>query len=209
MGMTFKIGVADACPIFRAGLRMLLRKSHYALGLETGNPTEVIGLLKSRPVHLLVLEPFAQGVGCGLRLLETLHPLFPQVRVLVCTWRSDPDLPLYALRSGVAGFITKNSGEKEILAALRGVLNGKPYFAIETMQQCAFIVGGQVKLDRKNLSPREREVCELIAAGRPLVQIAKTLRLSPSTVSTVRARILEKSSLKSDADLVRYADRLL
>lgn len=209
MQRSHRIGVADACPIFRAGLRMVLQRSDYALGLETGNPTELTSLLKSRLVHVLILEPFAQGVGSGLRLLETLHPLFPHVRVLVCTWRSDPDLPLYALRCGAAGFITKNSGEKQILAAVQGVLNGKPCFDPETMEQCAQIVSGRTRLDRKGLSPREREVCELIAAGQPLVQIAKRLHLSPSTVSTVRARILEKSSLKSDADLVRYADRLL
>jgi DNA-binding NarL/FixJ family response regulator len=209
MQKSHRIGVADACPIFRAGLRMLLQKSDYALGLETGNPTEVMSLLKSRIVHVLILEPFTQGVGFGLRLLETLHPLFPHVRVLVCTWRSDPDLPLYALRCGAAGFITKNSGGKQLLSAVQGVLNGRPSFAPEIMEQCAYIVSGQTRLDRGRLSPREREVCELIAAGQPLVQIAKTLHLSPSTVSTIRGRILEKSSLKSDADLVRYADRLL
>ena len=188
---------------------MLLQKSDYALGVETGNAADVTSLLKTRTVHALILEPFTQGVGSGLRLLETLQPLFPHVRLLVCTWRSDPDLPLYVLRSGAAGFITKNSGEKQILETLKGILSGKPCFAPETMEQCAYIVSGRTRLDRKQLSPREREVCELIAAGRPLVKIAKTLNLSPSTVSTIRARILDKSSLKSDADLVRYADRLL
>ena len=209
MHNSLKIGLADACPLFRSGLRNLVQRSNYALGFETDNPGQVRSLLKSRVLDLLIIEPFAQGVGPGLRLLEDLNPCFPNVRVLVCTWRSDPDLPLYTLRAGAAGFITKNSAEKEILAAIQAVANGKPSFAAETLQQCACIVSGKVKLDRKKLSPREREVCELIAAGRPLVQIAKALRLSPSTVSSVRARILEKSSLKSDADLVRYADRLL
>ena len=209
MQKAYKIGVADSCPLFRMGLRNIINRGNYSLGFETENAAELRTLLKSKILDVVIIDPFAQGVGSGLRLLESLNSIFPNVRLLVCTWRSDPDLPMYALRAGAAGFITKNSGEKEIMDALQAVAGGKTYFAAEILQQCADIISGKVRLGRKKLSPREREVCEFIAAGRPLVQIAKRLQLSPSTVSTVRARILEKSSLKSDADLVRYADRLL
>ena len=209
MQKLYRIGVADACPLFRMGLRSLIERSGYSLRFETNNAADVRRFLKTAMLDLVVLDPFHHGIGSGLRLLESLNPSFPSVRLLVCTWRSDPDLPLYALRAGAAGFAPKDSSEADIMAALRGVAAGKVYFTPEILQQCAHIVSGKVRLDRRKLSPREREVCELIAAGHPLVQIARTLHLSPSTISTVRSRILEKSSLRSDADLVRYADRLL
>jgi two-component system invasion response regulator UvrY len=205
----YRIGVADACPLFRSGLRALIKRINCSPSFETENAAGLRTLLKSKILDVVIIEPFAQGVGSGLRLLEALNSSFPNVRLLVCTWRSDPDLPMYALRAGSAGFITKNSGEKEIMDALQAVACGKKYFAAEILQQCADVISGKVRFSGKKLSPREREVCEFIAAGNPLVQIAKRLQLSPSTVSTIRSRILEKSSLKSDADLVRYADRLI
>jgi DNA-binding NarL/FixJ family response regulator len=115
---------------------------------------------------------------------------------------------MYALRAfkkGAAAYLNKRSSAEEIIAAVRKAASGGKYVSPEVMERFAGMISGETIRGHDELSDRELEVLKHVAAGESLVRIAELLHLSPSTVTTYRARVLDKMGMKSNAELTRYA----
>lgn len=141
----------------------------------------------------------------GLDLLRQLRALRPRMAVLVLSMYAEEVYAVRALRNGASGYMTKDSSAAIIVAAVRSVAAGRKYVSPALADRLADLLGGHETLPHESLSDRELEVLKLLAAGSSLVDIAALLHLSPSTVTTYRARVLEKTALKSNAALTRYA----
>jgi DNA-binding NarL/FixJ family response regulator len=127
--------------------------------------------------------------------------LCPRVRIIVFSMFGEPEYARQALEAGAAGYVLKTASMKELCDAIRHVIAGHTYLSRPFDEQDI----REPRPPMKRLSPREKQIMQLIGAGKPMRDIADCLALSPKTVATHRARILEKLQLKSSSDLLRYA----
>jgi len=128
--------------------------------------------------------------------------------VLVLSMHPEDQYAKRVLRSGAAGYMNKETAPKELVTAIRKVLDGGRYVSAALAEKLASDLSAQaVRLPHERLSDREFEVLRMIASGKTITQIADELHLSATTVSTHRARILDKMSMTNNAELMRYAMR--
>lgn len=201
-----RVLVAGDYPILHAGLRCLLGRSR---GLRiVGNGTSLGELpkkLRRTPadvVLLLVASPVPDLSDLLLRLRRE-HPATPAV--VLNTHPRDLHA-LRAFRAGAAGYLGRERSPEQLLEAIRTVHHGKKFVTADFAERLASGLGaGEGAMPHENLSRREQEVLRLLAAGLSIKGIGGRLRLSPKTVSTYRARILQKMEFRNNADIVRYA----
>jgi DNA-binding NarL/FixJ family response regulator len=113
---------------------------------------------------------------------------------------------LRILRAGASGYLTKESASSELIAAIRKVQRGGKYISPSLAEKIAFALDtDSEKMLHETLSDREYQVLQMIASGKTVTEIAEELNLSVKTISTYRARILEKMNMKTNAELTRYA----
>ena len=161
---------------------------------------------EARP-DVVLIDLSMPGTG-GIRAIERLRQECPASRVLVLTMHDVPAYLRAALAAGASGYVVKSAADSELLSAIRGVHRGRivldPELAASALQNTLGRrpAGG---LAADPLSPREREVLELIAQGYTNQQIADRFGLSVKTIETHRSRLVEKLGLRSRAELVRYA----
>jgi DNA-binding NarL/FixJ family response regulator len=141
----------------------------------------------------------------GLELIKRLRTHGPKPAVVVLSAYPEEMYALRAFKKGAAAYLNKRSGADAIIAAVRKAAAGGKYVSPEVMERFAGMIGGKTMRGHDELSDRELEVLKHLAAGESLVRIAELLHLSPSTVTTYRARVLEKMGMKSNAELTRYA----
>ena len=141
----------------------------------------------------------------GLDVLRELHAARPQTPVLILTMFPEDQLALRVLEIGAAGYLTKESAPEELIRAVERVRAGHKYLSPAMTQVVADALGGPAPVPHEQLSDRELEVLRLLAAGRPITAISRLLGVSPKTVTTYRARLLNKLRMKSNAELTFYA----
>jgi len=164
---------------------------------------------RKRP-NVLIVEPALSGNGAGLRLIERLHAQHSSVPILVYTTCAHQDTAVSSLQIGAAGFLTKDCSEQELLSAIQKLAKGQRYLSPSLMEHLAMLHLSPAGRDRKViLSAREQQVLEGLTAGLPLTAIANQISCSAKTVSTHRARLLQKLGLHSNADLCRYVQNAL
>jgi DNA-binding NarL/FixJ family response regulator len=172
---------------------------------EAENTAELLELLGTYSCDVLVLDVSMPGRS-GLDALKEISDKQPKLAVLVLTMHREDEYALRALRNGAAGFMTKDTAPEHLTAAIRQVAAGGKYITPATAARLADYLGPDTgKPPHESLSDREYEVLRKIASGQTPSQIAEELFLSPNTVSTYRARLLEKLNLNTTADLIRYA----
>lgn len=199
-----RIILADDHTLFRAGLKQMLH-SHagYAVVAEATNADETLACLAANEADLLVLDLTMPGTT-GTRLIEAVTDRYPDLPILVLSMHDEPATVRRALQAGAAGYLTKESSPDTLLTAVARVAGGERYIAPAVAESLAFeslAPGGGHEV----LSPREWEVLRLIAQGLPLSQIAEMLNLSPKTITTHKAHLMEKLGVGNNADLIRYA----
>ena len=142
----------------------------------------------------------------GLDILEDLRRLRPKLPVLFLSMYPEEQYARRALKSGAAGYLTKESIPEELKEAVRRILSGGRYVSASLAEKLAFDLrrGADVPI-HELLSDREFQVLRMIATGKTVKQIADEISLSVKTVSTYRTRILEKTGMKTTAELIRYA----
>ena len=148
--------------------------------------------------------PLMNGLEAGLRLKE----LMPAVRLVFLTMNEDPDLAVEAIRGGASGYLLKSSAASELIRALKMALQGKLYVTprIAAGMQQAFISEHRPQVRTKtNLTPRQREVVQLLAAGKSMKEVADVLNVTPRTVAFHKYRIMARLGLKTTADLIQFA----
>ena len=203
-----RILIADDHAILRRGLKeILVGEFDGAIFGEAGNAQEVLTEVQNQPWDLVILDITMPGRS-GLDLLRDLKQLRPELPVLVLSMHPEDQYAKRVLRSGAAGYMNKETAPKELVTAIRKVLDGGRYVSAALAEKLASDLSAQaVRLPHERLSDREFEVLRMIASGKTITQIADELHLSATTVSTHRARILDKMSMTNNAELMRYAMR--
>jgi DNA-binding NarL/FixJ family response regulator len=142
----------------------------------------------------------------GLEVLQELRRERPKLPVLVLSAHPEDQLALRLLKAGAAGYLTKDKAPKVLLSAIRKILSGGKYISESLAEKAVLnLLSETTKPLHETLSDREYQVMRMIAAGKTMKKIGKELFLSVRTVSTYRARVLEKMNMKTNAELIRYA----
>ena len=198
--------IADDHAILRRGLKEILRGEFESATFdEAGTAQQVLTQVQSRVWDLVILDISMPGRS-GLDLLRDLQQLRPELPVLVLSMHPEDQYATRVLKAGAAGYMNKETAPKELVKAVRKVLSGGRYVSAALAEKLAADLSADAaRLPHEKLSHREFEVLRMIASGKTVSQIAEELHLSVTTVSTHRARILEKMGMASNADLMRYA----
>ncbi|MCC6273932.1 MAG: response regulator transcription factor [Deltaproteobacteria bacterium] len=203
-----RILLADDHAIVRAGLRRIITDAFPGATVdETGSYSELFEKVRCAGWSLLVLD-IALGDRNGLDLMPNLKELRPDMPIIVLSMYSERQFIIRALRCGASAYLTKDRAPEELLQAIRSVLQGKRYLSDTAARELAdhvAVVGTSTELPHQLLSPREYEVFLMLATAKSVSEIAAHFKLSVKTISTYRARILEKMGMSSNAQLMRYA----
>jgi DNA-binding NarL/FixJ family response regulator len=208
--MPIRILIADDHAVFRSGLKALLEKEpDLVVVAETGDGAETLDMLDQCDVDVLILDITMPGLP-GTKVAETALHKHPDLGVVVLTMHEDEYYVQQLLALGVRAFVLKKSTGTDLIQAIRAVdrkeqyvdpaLAGaviNAYFGRRSRRQ------GQTKAGL--LTPREQEVCALLANGHTNIEISQKLAISERTVETHRAHIMTKLDLDSRAELVRFA----
>jgi two-component system, NarL family, invasion response regulator UvrY len=200
-----RLAIADDHPIVREGLR---RIASDGVGIsvtgEASTAAELFRLLARVAVDVVLLDVSMPG-STFVETLKELREKHPSVKVLVLSVHPEDQWAMRALRAGAAGYLTKDHSPEELVGAIRRVAGGGKYVSAPLAEKLAGLIDHDSKrAPHERLSDREFEVLRALGSGMAVKDVAEQLNLSAKTISTYRARLLEKMSLKSRADLVRY-----
>ena len=200
--------IADDHPIVRAGLRRIAEEDRsISVTAEAANGDEALAALGKVAVDVVLLDISMPGPP----FTETLHRMreqHPSVRVLVLSTHPEDQWAIRALRAGASGYLTKDHSPEQLLDAVRRVYRGGRYVSPTLAEKLAARLGPDIAgAPHEQLSDREFEVLRRLGTGRSVKEVAVELDLSPKTVSTYRARLMEKMRFSSTSDLVRYASQ--
>ena len=204
--------LADDHTLMRQGLRKILEeRPEWDVIAEVGDGREAVKkcvALKPDVAVLDVAMPLLNGIDATQQIVRKA----PETKVLVLSMYSDEAYVTRALQAGATGYMLKDSAGKDLLKGIASVAAGQAYFspAIARLMLDDYVrrVAGSGIVDRyETLSSREREIFQLIAEARTNKEVAELLEISPATVETHRARILQKLDIHNTAELVLYAVR--
>jgi len=204
--------LADDHTLVRHGLRKILeeRREWEVVG-EVGDGRAAIDAAVELKPDVAIIDaamPLLNGIDATQQIVRRV----PETRVLMLSMHSDEAYLTRALQAGATGYILKDSAGKDLIRGVEAVAAGRQFFspAIERLMLDDYVrrVAGTTIVDRyETLSQREREVFQLIAEARTSREVAELLSISPATVETHRARILQKLDIHNTAELVLYAVR--
>lgn len=200
-----KILIADDHAVVRGGLRQFLANAtDCRLAGEASSGYEALALVDAEDWDLLLLDIGLPDVN-GLEVLRRVKRRKPDLPVLIFSMLAEDEYAMPALEGGATGYLPKDSGPEEILEAIRRAGRGERYLSPQLVEKLlAGTAGSWPKQPHDYLSEREFAVMRLLSRGTALTVIAESLHLSPKTVSTYRARVLEKLGLRNNAELTRY-----
>lgn len=199
-----RIVVADDQPVVREGFRRIFDlASDLDLVGETHEAIRLLDLCRERRADVLLLGISIPGPGF-LETLRLLRSELPRMRVLAIGASLEEGFGVEALKAGAAGYLSKRSSPEVVLHAIRRVRDGKLYVSETVANRLAELHGPGASGVTDRLSPREYQVFLMLGEGLTVGEIAKTLGLSPKTISTHRAHILAKTKLASNAAIVRF-----
>lgn len=203
--------LGDDHPLVRHGLRKVLEeRPEWEVVSEVGEGREAVREAIAHKPDVAILDvamPLLNGIDAAQQIVRRA----PETRILMLSMHADEAYVMRAVQAGATGYMVKDAAGKELLTAIESVAAGRPYFspAIERLLQDDRRTPSSGFADRYDtLSAREREVFQLIAEAKSNKEVAVLLGISPATVETHRARILQKLDVHSIAEVVRYAARL-
>jgi DNA-binding NarL/FixJ family response regulator len=207
-----RVLLGDDHAMLRQGLKKILEDRHdWRVVAEAGNGRDAVRDTMTLKPDVAVLDigmPLLNGVEATRQILR--HA--PSVRVLILSMHSDQAYVTQALQAGAKGYILKESAAAELIEAIAAVASGKSFFS-PAVAQLVFddytrrLTEKGINDPYDALSEREREILQLVAEGRSSKEIAELLSISPTTVETHRAHILQKLGLHNTVEVVRYAAR--
>jgi DNA-binding NarL/FixJ family response regulator len=198
--------IADDHGVVRRGLRGILADAFPGSDFSEANSgDEVLGHLGKTRIALLVLDISMPGRS-GMDVLRDVKHAYPRLPVIILSGHPEEQYAVRCLRAGAAAYINKESATEELAIATRKILSGGRYISASLAEKLiSNLDEPSGKPLHESLSDREHEVMKMIAAGVPLTEIGDALHVSVKTISTYRARIMEKMQMKSNAELARYA----
>jgi two-component system invasion response regulator UvrY len=201
-----RILIADDHSVVRQGLERILLKEFPSAQIEQVEDAE--SLLKKGMKHEwdIIISDISMPGKSGLEVIQQIKELHPKLPILMLSVHPEEHYAIRALKAGASGYLNKEMAPEELIKAVRSVLLGKRYITPSLAEKLADQLGSNIStLPHENLSDREFEVFKFLAAGKSIQEIAGLLFISSSTVSTYRARILEKMNMRTNVDLTMYA----
>ncbi len=204
---SIRILIADDHAVVRQGLKHILSKTSDLVVIEeaeTGH--QVLQKINKTEVDVIVMDmEMPEKTGWDVLLdLKTTHPRLP---VLILSIYAEDQLGMRFLEAGASGYLSKTSAPDQLVQAIRRVAQGGKFVSPNLAEQLLLKMGHQGKYAHETLSDREFQIFLMIVSGKALKEIAELLCISTTTVSTHRARILEKLNMNTNAELIRYATR--
>jgi two-component system invasion response regulator UvrY len=204
--METKILIADDHSAIRIGIRQICTGEFPFVQFgEATNHSEVFQKLKEPDWDIVILDIDLPGRN-GLDILKQIRAEKLKVPVLMFSFHGEEQIALRALKMGASGYLSKDTADQELIKAINKILDGKKYVSPAISERFLEMMDDNaMKEPHELLSDREYQTLLLIASGKTVSEIADVLCLSTPTISTYRARILEKMKLKNNAELTTYA----
>jgi two-component system, NarL family, invasion response regulator UvrY len=202
-----RILLIDDHEVVRAGVKRIFDKQPQGTVLfgEASTAPEALDLVRAQDWDAVVLD-LSLGGRDGLEVLNEMNQIRPRLPVLILSMHTEVQFARRAFKAGASGYITKDSSRSELTKAINKVIAEGRYISQALAEKLVVEIGRDTdRPPHEMLSDREFEVLRLIASGKTAGEIAKLLSLSDSTISTYRARILEKMGMKTNAELTHYA----
>lgn len=202
-----RILIADDHAVVRAGIRQFIAgQDDLSVIGEAANGAEVLSYIRKGELDVVVLDISMPGRG-GVDTLRSIKRARPELPVLILSGFAENLYAVNLLRAGAAGYVNKEAAATQLVAAIRTVANGRKYVSPAVAQLLAdgLTIKDQDQPVHSKLSQREFQIFCKLAQGQGVSKIAEELFLSVKTVSTYRSRILEKTGMKTNADLTYYA----
>jgi len=204
--MVMKLLVADDYPLFRRGVKDILTDGLGKVTVgECDNSHDLLDMVRRHRWDAVILDITMPG-SSGTETLKQLKAERPKLPVVVLSMHPEDQYAVRMFKAGANAYLTKSSAPEELVKAIKKVVSGGQYVSStlgETLSMTLRADSDSVLHER--LSDREYEVFRLIASGKTVSEIAEIMHLGVTTISTYRARILEKMTLKNNAELTRYA----
>lgn len=200
-----RILIVDDHVMFREGLKQILAK-HRDMNIvgEVGNGTDALQSIRSDEYDVVVLDISMPGQS-GWDILNEIKLEKPGLAVLILSMHPEDQYAIRMLKAGASGYISKESVPEELILAIRKVASGGKYVSPTLAEKIAYALDAHSdKLPHQMLSNREFQVMSMLASGKSLKEIAEELSLSEKTITTYRARILEKLNLRNNVELTHY-----
>ena len=203
-----RIMLVDDHPIVRRGLRDILADALPGSVIqEVGSGREATTLVRDHHWDVIVLD-LSLPDGSGLDVLKRVRHLHPRQPVLILSMHAADQFARRAIAAGASGYLTKDTADSELVTAVSRLLRGGKYFGPEVLERVALgLHPDRDEQPHEKLSDREYEVLRMIGSGKTVSEIASALTLSVKTVSTYRARVLDKMGMRTNAELTHYAVR--
>jgi DNA-binding NarL/FixJ family response regulator len=201
-----RIVIADDHTIVREGLRQLLAATgDLDVVAVAGDGFEALQKVRELDFEVLLCDLSMPGKS-GVELIKQIKSEKPKLRILVLSMHEEKQYAIRAIKAGASGYLTKDSAAAQLASAIRKVAAGGAFISAEVAEQLALgAMPDAQAAPHTLLSDREYQVFELLAAGRTVSEIGEQLNLSVKTVSTHKARLMQKIGAENSADLVRYA----
>jgi len=201
-----RIVLADDHTILREGLKQVLSAaSDLSIVGEARDGHEVLERVRELEFDVLLLDLSMPGKS-GIELIKQVRAEKPRLRIMVLSMHQETQYAVRAIRAGASGYLTKEGASAQLVSAIRRVAGGGAFITAAVAEQLA--LGAMPHADgppHNMLSDREFQVFRLLVAGKTVSEIAGQLNLSVKTVSTHKARIMQKMSLSNPTELIRYA----
>jgi DNA-binding NarL/FixJ family response regulator len=201
-----RVLIADDHALLAEGIAGLLSREYEVVGIASNGRQLVQDAMRLRP-DLIVLDismPELNGIEAATQLSRTL----PQAKLVFVTQMIDPQYLRAAFRAGASGYVAKQSASNELLIALRQAIAGTPYVTPLLQDKVAYAPASELRRDSSGvmtLTPRQREVLQLVAEGRTTREISVALKISPKTVEFHKKALMDETGLRTTAELTRYA----
>ena len=200
-----RVVVVDDHAVVREGLKRIIAENpNMTVAGEASGGNEAIEVLRKTPCDVLVLD-ITMPDKSGMDVMKQIHAESPRLPVLILSMHSEDQYAVRLLRAGAAGYVSKETAPLKLVEAIRKVVRGGKYVSPTLAERLVFDLDRETKLPHELLSDREYQVLCMIASGKTVGIIAVELNLSVKTVSTYRARILEKLEMANNAEITRYA----
>ena len=203
-----RVLIADDHTLFREGLKKIIAgTSDIVVAGEASTGNDVLARLKETSFDVLVLDISMPGKD-GLEVLKEVRARYLRLPILMLSMFSEEQYATRVLKAGASGYLTKESAPDVLITAVRKAARGERYVSPSLAEKLASGLTEDLrKQPHERLSDREYQIMRLIASGKRMKEIAHLLSLGPTTISTYRARILEKMGMASNAELTLYASQ--
>jgi len=200
-----RILIADDHGVVRKGLKLIVAENpDMVVAGEAASGQEALGLARAQDFDVAIIDIAMPGRG-GLEILKGLRAERPSLKIIMLSMYSEEQYAIRSLRDGASAYITKANATDELVKAIEAVASGKRYITPSVAERLAsYIEEDGSHLPHESLSDRELQVFVMIGSGKSVSEIAAELSLSIKTISTYRARLLEKMGMNSNAQLIKH-----